>query len=188
MKKNKEVKDFSDYLNQIENLSNHLMTFPDDSVSKNASTINQDLKQLRSGLKGMQMTVIVLAIVSIALFFLTISTISYYNGWKKAFSDEFEARRDSILNFNKNDTIMTVYTDPSGKLLTYKNLFEENIKLQDSLNDTKFLLNYAVESYGIKFKTTEQGNKTSYSITSTALEDCQSDFDKSIEIGNKLKK
>jgi hypothetical protein len=188
MKKDKEVKNFSHYLNEIERQSGYLIVFPDDSVSKAGESIKKDILELRSGLKGMKITLIVSAIFTFVMFFITAMSISNYNVFKTKSQKDFEAARDSVLSISKSGNKMTYYEDTNGKIISYQDLYKENRVLQDSLNDSKFFLNYAVRTYGITFDENKEGENYVYGIESKVLNECYNDQIKALQSSLKMGK
>lgn len=171
MAKNKENKSFGYYLNNIEKQSDSLMSFPENNVSMSGLQLKEDVKQLRSALSGIQISIIALITISIVLLIVTIISVDSYLHLKNSINANLEATKDSLLNLDGKSDILN-YSTKNGKLLTYKDLRNENFKITDSLKNVKFLLDYAVESYDIKFKIEKKEKNTTYKISSGVLDRC----------------
>jgi hypothetical protein len=171
MEKNNKNKSFGYYLNNIEKQSDSLMSFPENNVSMSGLQLKEDVKQLRSALSGIRISIITLVIISIVLAIVTFISVDSYLHLKNSINVNLEATKDSLLNLEDKSSTLN-YSTKNGKLLTYKDLRDENDILSDSLSTVKFLLDYAVESYDIKFEIKKKEKNTTYKISSGVLDQC----------------
>ncbi|MDQ0594695.1 lipopolysaccharide export LptBFGC system permease protein LptF [Chryseobacterium ginsenosidimutans] len=125
--KNSE-KTFSYYLDEISKLAESLKTFPDGSVSDNASTIDRNVIELRKALKGIRIMLIFMTTITFISFLFALIILSS-SKIRSYLADENTALKDSLLSIDKNNSYITYRTD-KGKIITYQALIKEN----DSLN------------------------------------------------------
>lgn len=124
MEKSNSTKTFSYYLNDINNSAEFLKTFPDNSVSNMATNISSNVKELKTALVGIKLTLILLS--AITLTSLLVAGITLTNSkFRGYFYDDNTVVKDSLLNLDDKNTTIE-YQTKRGKMITYNDLVKEN--------------------------------------------------------------
>lgn len=138
--KNSE-KTFSYYLDEIANLAEFLKTYPEGSVSNNATIIAKNISELKQALRGIRLMLLFLSTVTFICIIVTIFSVSS-SKFRSYFVDEKIALKDSLLNLNEKDNYIK-YRKLNGKLITYSDLIKGNDSLETKLLKTKAELSLA---------------------------------------------
>ncbi len=141
-------KSFNDYWEDIDKNIKLLESDGDEHVASAASRIKNDISELKKAIKGIQVLILWLAILSVifAVFFLLLSNNNRF--LKNLISSEFELRKDSVLGLTENDSFTYRITD-KGKIISYSDLLAENDSLE--LENIKIKSDLAICNMELKF-------------------------------------
>lgn len=177
MAENNSDKTFSFYLNEIANLSEFLRAYPDGSVSDNANTIAKNVIELKKALTGIRLTLMFFSSVTLICAIIAIFSLSS-SKFRSYFVDEQTALKDSLLNLDQNETSIK-YREQNGKLITYKDLIQNNDSLKAKLLKAESELVLAksdLDLCNVLLKTSKR-NESFYKDNSEAYEESSSFYE-----------
>ena len=171
MRQNNKEKRFSDYIKEINSDAEKLLESEDIDVKMKAVEIGKNADELGKALKGIQTFLLVISALTLALLALALIFGIAYFAEKKS---ELSKIEQAILYPNNESTL--TYGERDGKVLTYKMLSKENEELSDSLNRIKFKLDFATETFKIKFNSRKIGDETNWTMTSDVLDEYKTEL------------
>ncbi len=147
MKEKTKDKDFADYWRDLDNKIDLLEKSNDTDVTAIAAAIKNDLKELKSGVKGLKIAGFWLGLLSILLiiFFMLIGTNN--RTIKKIISSDYDVTKDSILGITDEDATLHFETY-KGSVLSYPKL----LSMKDSIEVVNSTLKSDLELCQLKLK------------------------------------